>query len=238
VSFRSQAREVEPGEVVVTEGEQGHQAFLVDKGELNVSVGKKQVDTVHAGAVFGELALIYNVPRTATITAASKVSLWVLHRTVFQRTLRAENISRRREIYATLKMAPMFKAMADRQLSRLADVAEIEAYEPGATIVKEGDVAQAMFILKAGQAVVSQDMPGGQEKKLIRIMQARRTPPLALPRPLPLPAPPPPATSYVLRAPPRPTPSANPRTRLLLAPSAAYHPPPCRAASTLASARC
>ena len=162
--------------MVVTEGEQGHQAFLVDKGELNVSVGKKQVDTVHAGAVFGELALIYNVPRTATITAASKVSLWVLHRTVFQRTLRAENISRRREIYATLKMAPMFKAMADRQLSRLADVAEIEAYEPGATIVKEGDVAQAMFILKAGQAVVSQDMPDGQEKKLIRIMQARRTP--------------------------------------------------------------
>lgn len=172
------AREAPPGETLVTEGEQGNLCFLVDSGELNVSVGGTVVDTVRAGAVFGELSLIYNVPRTATIVASSQVSLWVLHRTVFQRTLRAESISRRREIYTALKMAPMFKSLADRQLSRLADVSEIESFGPGETIVKEGEIGQAMYIIKLGQAVVSQEMAdealhGGEPKrsKLCGILQ-------------------------------------------------------------------
>ena len=54
-------RQAKGGEVVVKEGEKGDECFLVEAGELKVSVGGKEVDTVATGALFGELAVLYNV---------------------------------------------------------------------------------------------------------------------------------------------------------------------------------
>ena len=88
IAIAMSLRQAKGGEVVVKEGEKGDECFLVEAGEHKVSVGGKEVDTVATGALFGELAVLYNVPRTASVTAASDVSLWCLHRTTFQRLLR------------------------------------------------------------------------------------------------------------------------------------------------------
>ena len=101
------------------EGEAGGAlCYLVDGGEFAISVGGAQVDSVGEGAVIGELALLYNVPRTATVSCVSDggASLWVLHRSVFQRTIRAETIARRRQVYEFLKSNHFFSSMGERQL--------------------------------------------------------------------------------------------------------------------------
>jgi len=141
-------RQAKGGEVVVKEGEKGDECFLVEAGELKVSVGGKEVDTVATGALFGELAVLYNVPRTASVTAASDVSLWCLHRTTFQRLLRVDAIARRREVYAFLKGVKMFAGLSDRELSRVADSVETEEFAAGAPIMSEGDAGTAMYAVK------------------------------------------------------------------------------------------
>ena len=138
-------RQAKGGEVVVKEGEKGDECFLVEAGELKVSVGGKEVDTVATGALFGELAVLYNVPRTASVTAASDVSLWCLHRTTFQRLLRVDAIARRREVYTFLKGVKMFAGLSDRELSRVADSVETEEFAAGAPIMSEGDAGTAMY---------------------------------------------------------------------------------------------
>lgn len=69
-------REVPEGTVVVTEGEPGRDFFIVDEGSLAVQVGGvTSPEPLTAPGWFGEIALLQDVPRTATITALTPVRL-------------------------------------------------------------------------------------------------------------------------------------------------------------------
>jgi CRP/FNR family transcriptional regulator, cyclic AMP receptor protein len=69
---------VEPGRALVTEGETGHEAFIVVDGTAAVTSGGTEVATVGPGAVFGEMALIDRAPRNATVTATTPMKVLVL----------------------------------------------------------------------------------------------------------------------------------------------------------------
>ena len=74
---------VAAGEVVVTEGEQGDQFYAIADGSFDVVAGGRHVATSERGAGFGEVALLANVARTATVTASRAGSLLVIHRVPF-----------------------------------------------------------------------------------------------------------------------------------------------------------
>jgi len=59
------------GETVIQEGSGGAAFFVIDSGEATVSVGGKEQTTLKTGYHFGEIALIDEGTRTATITATS-----------------------------------------------------------------------------------------------------------------------------------------------------------------------
>ena len=61
------------GETVVQEGSGGAAFFVIDSGEATVSVGGQEQATLRVGDHFGEVALIDEGTRTATITAASDI---------------------------------------------------------------------------------------------------------------------------------------------------------------------
>jgi CRP-like cAMP-binding protein len=58
-----------PGEVLFREGDAGQCMYVVLEGSLEISVRAKVVETSMRGAIIGEMALIENSPRTATVTA-------------------------------------------------------------------------------------------------------------------------------------------------------------------------
>jgi CRP/FNR family cyclic AMP-dependent transcriptional regulator len=66
------------GETVVREGSGGAAFFLIDSGEAAVSVNGKDRGTLEPGDYFGEIALIDEGARTATITATSDLVCWGL----------------------------------------------------------------------------------------------------------------------------------------------------------------
>src|SRR5262249_50790063 len=65
------------GETILAEGEDGHAAFLIVWGSVDVSIGKddkaQTIGTLNAGEVFGELCLVEPGPRSATIKALTHV---------------------------------------------------------------------------------------------------------------------------------------------------------------------
>jgi MFS family permease len=78
---------VEAGVTVFEEGDPGDRFFVIREGEAEVVVGGERVRTLHAGQFFGEIALVRDVPRTATIRALTDLELGSLERDVFVGTL-------------------------------------------------------------------------------------------------------------------------------------------------------
>ena len=71
------------GQVVMTEGEFGDRFYAVAEGSFDITTGGRHVSTAERGGCFGEVALLANVPRTATITASRPGSLLAINRVPF-----------------------------------------------------------------------------------------------------------------------------------------------------------
>jgi len=87
-SLEGVARDLEPltvsqGTIVIKEGEGGDCYYAVAEGELAISRHGRLLQTVSRGDGFGEIALIRDVPRQATVTAVTDASLYTLDRELF-----------------------------------------------------------------------------------------------------------------------------------------------------------
>jgi len=83
-----QKRTYSEGEQVIKQGDDGNEMYIVEKGQLNCTKtiedgSEMQIRTYVEGEAFGELALMYNVPRAANIRATTACTLWALDRSSF-----------------------------------------------------------------------------------------------------------------------------------------------------------
>jgi len=87
-ALESVARDLEPltlseGTVVIKEGERGDCYYAVAEGELAISRHGQNLQMISRGDGFGEIALIRDVPRQATVMATTDVSLYTLQKEPF-----------------------------------------------------------------------------------------------------------------------------------------------------------
>ena len=81
------------GDEIIKQGEIGDKFYLISNGEVSVHVRKgmmgqaKKVATLADGDFFGEMALVTELPRTATVIAEEPVDLFVLYKNDFKKIL-------------------------------------------------------------------------------------------------------------------------------------------------------
>jgi hypothetical protein len=83
VSRRIAKLHYHPGQVVITEGDEGDRFYVVAEGVLDVTCERGSFAPVASGDFFGEIALLRDVPRTATVTAREETLLYALDRDSF-----------------------------------------------------------------------------------------------------------------------------------------------------------
>ena len=81
---RFAVKEYAAGQKVVTEGEHGYAFYAVDQGTLTVSQEARALRTLVPGDFFGEISIIGDGRRTATVTADGPVVVWALFGTSFR----------------------------------------------------------------------------------------------------------------------------------------------------------
>ena len=136
-------------------------------GTFDVYVSKndepsKKVWNYVPGGSFGELALMYNAPRAATILCTSPGILWALDRLTFRRIL-MENTSRKRKMYEKfLDEIPLLNSLEPYERHKIADALEQGLFEDGELIIKEGDVGENFYIIESGEVKVTKIENGAE----------------------------------------------------------------------------
>jgi hypothetical protein len=93
VASSLQQRVVQPGEIVIRAGDAGDRFYIVGDGELHIDAGGSRV-TIGRGDYFGEIALLRDMPRTATVTAVAESELYGLSREDFLATVTGHPVAR------------------------------------------------------------------------------------------------------------------------------------------------
>jgi CRP-like cAMP-binding protein len=83
LAVKLEERRVAAGDVVVRQGDSGDLFYLVEKGRLRVEIDGRPVGDLGPGEAFGEIALLRDIPRTATVVAVEDTSLAGLERDEF-----------------------------------------------------------------------------------------------------------------------------------------------------------
>lgn len=148
----------QPGDHCIEQGDVGDFFYIVKSGNFDISVKKgsepaKKVFEAGAGFAFGELALLYNAPRTATITAATQSEVWCLDRTAFRNLVVKSSEAKFKEYVQFLGGVDCLADLSSDERAALAEVLEEEEFEEDEAIVEQGERDDKMFILRQGNAV-------------------------------------------------------------------------------------
>mmetsp|Transcript_12191 Transcript_12191/g.28433 ORF Transcript_12191/g.28433 Transcript_12191/m.28433 type:complete len:358 (-) Transcript_12191:43-1116(-) len=150
-------RDVQNGEVVIEQGADGDFFYIVDTGAYDIFVQRRadmppeRVMTAFAGHSFGELALMYHVPRAATVQCVQPGRLWSLDRESFQTMLATAENTRKRHYEGFLANIPILNELTRFERSHLSDILQECHYGHGEEILRQGDFGDAVYFLFAGE---------------------------------------------------------------------------------------
>lgn len=161
------------GSVIIKQGDVGDFFYVVEAGLFEIFVqtadntddsgrgyGRKVAEAKEGGS-FGELALMYNAPRAATVVSKSPdCVVWALDRITFRRIL-MENTSRKRKMYEQfLETVHVLSGLDLSERQKIADSLDTCVFDKGAVVIRQGDVGEQFFMIESGSADVIKDGQG------------------------------------------------------------------------------
>lgn len=161
---------VPSGRAVISEGEEGAEAYIVARGELEVSRrGSDDEDAppikfarLSSGALFGEMALLSRAPRAATVTATRPSILLVAKRESLEEVAGRRPIvgielaahCRRRMVANLARTSPVLVAVPPQERAMLVERFETRIFEKGDNVVSAGEEAQGLHLVASGEVAV------------------------------------------------------------------------------------
>jgi CRP-like cAMP-binding protein len=165
-------QEVEAGTEVIKQNEKGNIYFFVESGQLDVLVnvegsGPIKMQEVKEGDGFGELALLYNTPRAATVKATSAAKLWCLERSTYNAIIQHYKRQQAERYVEYLKNVSCkatagdtdlnLKNLSPAELQQLAEAMEDETFNKGDVIIRQGEKGDDFYIIATGSVSVLVD---------------------------------------------------------------------------------
>ncbi|KAG9339902.1 hypothetical protein JZ751_022215 [Albula glossodonta] len=151
-------KQVEAGEHVIDQDDDGDNFYVIERGTfdifLKVDGAERSVGCYDNRGSFGELALMYNTPRAATIVATSSGALWCLDRLTFRRIIVKNNAEKRKTYEAFIETLPLLTSLEPSERMKVVDVLSSKIYSHGEQIIAQKDtesVAMEIAMCSRGQ---------------------------------------------------------------------------------------
>ncbi|MFC2149785.1 cyclic nucleotide-binding domain-containing protein, partial [Candidatus Auribacterota bacterium] len=156
---------------IIKQGEAGDKYYVIDAGTVDVIArdkvkGEKTLATLKRGDYFGEVALIRNVPRTATIRTTSAARVFSLSKHDFIRMIRSyaglidsfiAGMEYQKEKIDLMITIPLFAEFSTMQIGMIGKKLKERTAGKGEQIIKQGDIGDVFYIIKKGTVEVVVD---------------------------------------------------------------------------------
>jgi CRP-like cAMP-binding protein len=176
------------GELVVRQGDPGVALYFVAAGEVHVlgpDARGREVERarLHESALFGEMALLTEQPRTASVRAAGDAELLELGRdglTALEAEIPAlqgalDRFARERLLRHLLATSLLFRPFTAQQQMELVRRFEGHEVTAGTEVIRDGDVGLGLYVVLSGEVVVTKRPPDGGTEVVVARLHAGET---------------------------------------------------------------
>jgi cAMP-dependent protein kinase regulator len=146
------------GDTVIKQGDAGAELYVVFSGKLKCTKvfskekGDEFLKYYVPGEAFGELALLYNAPRQATILAEEDCILYSLDRETFNHIVKDAAVKKREKYEHFLKGVDILSSIHPSEITQISDALTIKKVSAGTDIIKQGEEGDMFYILEDGKA--------------------------------------------------------------------------------------
>ena len=148
------------GSTIIKQGDPGDKLYVIQSGECDITVNGKTVMKAKRGVKFGELALLHNAPRAATVTAEATVNTFSLDGTTFKAIMMGKAQQDTKDYLGFIGEVRILQSLPKADQLRLVDALQEREYAEGARIIKEGDEGDYFYIIRDGEVKCTQEATG------------------------------------------------------------------------------
>ncbi|KPM10667.1 cGMP-dependent protein kinase, isozyme 2 forms cD4/T1/T3A/T3B-like protein [Sarcoptes scabiei] len=131
--------------------------FIIKEGDIGSAVTKagRFLSKMGPQKMFGELAILYNCTRTATVKALTDCKLWAIERQCFRTIMMRSGLLKQKEYIDFLKSVPSFKKLPNELLFKIVNVLDEVTYKKGDCIIRQGEKGDTFYIINNGTVNVT-----------------------------------------------------------------------------------
>lgn len=142
-----------PGTTIIKQGDDGDAFYIVENGKFDIEVNGNKVAARSNGASFGELALLYNCPRAASVIATTEAVVWALDRQTFRYMIASTREDQLAVIIDTLRKVKLLESLSDEEMNKIAEAVQEQSFEPGDKIINKGEEGNTFYMIKSGSVL-------------------------------------------------------------------------------------
>ena len=163
-----------PNETIIKQGDIGDCLYYILHGLVSIQLSiqidtgiqdrnqivnvEKNIGELKDGQTFGELALIYNIPRTASIIALTETSLIKIDKNPFNKYLKNLFEGQLQDQIEFLQICPIFNKLNKDLIIKLGIRSTIKKYATGQIILKNDSKCDSIFIIRRGTVKVLKEI--------------------------------------------------------------------------------
>jgi cAMP-dependent protein kinase regulator len=155
---------VKKGTKMIQQGDKGDYLYVLQSGTVKFMVDGVEVgEASSSGTVIGELALLYDCPRAATVVATTDCEVWRVSQHVFRRIKAAYALQNDLETRSALRKISFFQDLPQEYVHILADSMFIRNFKQDEVLIRKGDEGETLIIIKEGHLLAT-DISIGKTK--------------------------------------------------------------------------
>uniref|UniRef100_A0A1A9UPM3 cGMP-dependent protein kinase n=1 Tax=Glossina austeni TaxID=7395 RepID=A0A1A9UPM3_GLOAU len=161
-------RHIKKNSFIINENEEGSEIYVSEEGQFDVIKSGQIIGSFGPATVFGELAILYNAQRFASVRAASNAIVWKIDRDKFRQIMVISGSKEREENLSFLRSAPFLNDLSEEVLDKVVDLLRRKFFTTHTCIVREGDIGNEFFIIRGGTVTIKKKTDSGVERVVDR----------------------------------------------------------------------